>query len=154
MLGNRADGGREVPTGRTAADDDAFRVDAQFVGILVRPSEGGECVRHAVGYGAVVPATDTILHRNGDESQLREWFGEGVELLRGSTRPAAAEVEQDGRVRWFTRPGLEHVGTQRNALDRGVVDQGRTLQGEFILAEKFCRNNGLGPILDFPARMR
>ena len=27
-------------------------------------------------------------------------------------------------------------------------------QGEFILAEKFCRNNGLGPILDFPARMR
>ena len=27
-------------------------------------------------------------------------------------------------------------------------------QGEFILAEKFCRNNGLGPILDFSAGMR
>ena len=94
---------REVPAGRTATDDNAFRIDAQFAGILVCPSKGGECVRHAVRDGAVVPAADAILHRNGDESQFGKWFGKGIELLRISTRPAAAEVEQDGRVRCLTR---------------------------------------------------
>jgi len=47
-----------------------------------------------------------------------------------------------------------HHGIRSVRTAAGVSSARAAGQGEFILAEKFCRNNGLGPVLDFPGRMR
>src|SRR5690606_18501998 len=118
--------GGEIAAGAVAADRDARRIDVQLRRVGGDPTVGGDAV--VIGGGELVLRRQAIVDRDdGAVGLLGEQTAERVVAVQAADRPAAAVIEDEGRL-WLLR-FARHIDAGRDvargAGDPDVLDLGK-----------------------------